>query len=132
MEFSEMIDQLSIPEEAFNKFDELVDETEKMLDAMAENESPSRSRFLDSKADYIYEIENLMKDCTKTTFEGREDYVSQYMKRVGVVPAEHVYLDLLLKVANAPTRLHIMASIKNLIPIIAEKLRERNGEKNDE
>lgn len=129
MEFSEMIDQLSIPEEAMNKFYELVEENEKILYALDKNELLSRSRFLDSKADYIYEIENLMKDCPKTTFEGREEYVSKYTKSAGVVPAEVVYLDLLLKVANAPTRLHIMASIKNLIPIIAEKLRERNGEK---
>ena len=129
MELSEMIDMLSIPDEAFDKFYKLVEETEKQLDVMNKDESLTHSRFLDRKADYVYEIENLMKDCTKTAFEGREDYVSSYMELVKSVPAEQVYLDLLLKVAEAPTRLHIMACIKNLIPVIAEKLRERNGEK---
>ena len=128
MELNEMIEQLSIPEEAMSKFYELMEEVEKYIDKH-QNEKLSSSKCLDRYADHIFELENLMKDLPKTTFEGREEYVKSYYDTVNFCPAEQVYLDLLLKVAGAPTRLHIMASIKNLIPIIADKLRERKENK---
>ena len=39
--------------------------------------------------------------------------------------AEEVYLDMLLKVVQAPTKLHMMMSVRMLIPIVDRKLREK-------
>lgn len=119
MNFTELLEYFSIPDEAMDKFYELVEETEKLLDIPEKDMIPVR--FLDRNAQLIFEIENIIKDGTKII----DDRKDSYMELAGIVPAEQVYLDLLLKVAEAPTKIHIMACIKNLIPIIADKLRER-------
>ncbi len=42
--------------------------------------------------------------------------------------AEQVYTDMLYKIAEAPTRLHIRVSVRMLIPIIDQKLRSAETE----
>ena len=40
--------------------------------------------------------------------------------------AEQVYYDMLCKIVDAPTTLHMKCSIRMLVPIIDQKLKERN------
>lgn len=41
--------------------------------------------------------------------------------------AEEVFVDMLDKIVNAPTRTHMKMSAKMLIPIISRKLKEKEG-----
>lgn len=41
--------------------------------------------------------------------------------------AEEIYLDLLVKIVNAPTKLHMIASTRLLIPLIDDKLQNLGG-----
>lgn len=38
--------------------------------------------------------------------------------------AEELYIDMLAKIAHAPSRLHMMMSARILIPVISQKLKE--------
>lgn len=40
--------------------------------------------------------------------------------------AEELYIDLLVKIVNAPTRLHALGSVRLLIPLIDDKLQSTN------
>lgn len=52
------------------------------------------------------------------TKEQAEDYAKE-------LSAEQVYLDMLVKIVEAPTAIHMKMSAKLLIPIISRKLKER-------
>lgn len=52
------------------------------------------------------------------TKEQAEDYAKE-------LSAEQVYLDMLVKIVDAPTEIHMKMSAKMLIPIISRKLKER-------
>lgn len=52
------------------------------------------------------------------TKEQAEDYAKE-------LSAEQVYLDMLVKIVEAPTVIHMKMSAKMLIPIISRKLKER-------
>ena len=41
--------------------------------------------------------------------------------------AEEIYVDMLIKIAVAPTAVHMRMSSRLLIPIIDQKLKEGNG-----
>lgn len=41
--------------------------------------------------------------------------------------AEEVYVDMLLKIVNAPTRIHMLMSARMLIPVIDRKLKGVQG-----
>lgn len=51
-----------------------------------------------------------------------KDQVKDYGKELS---AEQVYLDMLVKIVDAPTAIHMKMSAKMLIPIISRKLKER-------
>ena len=42
--------------------------------------------------------------------------------------AEQIYVDMLYKIVDAPTRIHMIMSARMLIPVIDKKLREGGGE----
>lgn len=69
-------------------------------------------------------IHQISKECknipiVKETQEKAEEYAKD-------LTAEQVYYDMLCKIINAPTALHMQCSIRMLIPIIERKLEERN------
>lgn len=68
----------------------------------------------------IHEIAELCNDIpiVQETKEQAEDYA-------GDLSAEQVYEDMLLKIVEAPTAIHMKMSAKMLIPIISRKLKER-------
>lgn len=51
-----------------------------------------------------------------------KNQVKDYGKELS---AEQVYLDMLVKIVDAPTAIHMKMSAKMLIPIISRKLKER-------
>lgn len=42
--------------------------------------------------------------------------------------AEQIYIDMLYKIVDAPTRIHMRMSVRMLIPVIDKKLREGGDE----
>lgn len=51
-----------------------------------------------------------------------KEQVEDYAKELS---AEQVYLDMLVKIVEAPTAIHMKMSAKMLIPIISQKLKDR-------
>lgn len=68
----------------------------------------------------IHEIAEACNDIpiVQKTKEQAEDYAEG-------LSAEQVYEDMLLKIVEAPTAIHMRMSAKMLIPIISRKLKER-------
>lgn len=76
--------------------------------------------FTSRAVELIHEISEKCKGIpiVERTREQAEDYAED-------LTAEQVYCDMLCKVVDAPTTLHMKCSIRILIPIIDQKLRER-------
>lgn len=66
----------------------------------------------------IHQISEECKDIpiVKQTQEQAEDYAKD-------LTAEQVYIDMLHKIVEAPTRLHMRAAARMLIPVIDRKLK---------
>lgn len=64
---------------------------------------------------------------TRTTLNDLNEYLFQEMDRLTNedLSAEQIYEDMLLKIVEAPTAIHMRMSAKMLIPIISRKLKER-------
>ena len=54
-----------------------------------------------------------------------QDTEAQAKEYAKDLSAEQVYLDMLVKIVNAPTAIHMKMSVKMLMPIISRKLKER-------
>lgn len=66
---------------------------------------------------------NTMKKCKHIQIvEQTREQAEEYAKDLS---AEQVYVDMLCKIVDAPTTLHMKCSVRMLIPIIDRKLRER-------
>lgn len=76
--------------------------------------------FTSRAVELIHQISEECKDISivKRTQEQAENYAKD-------LTAEQVYFDMLCKIADAPTTLHMKCSVRMLIPIIDHKLRER-------
>lgn len=61
-----------------------------------------------------------------------QDTKEQAEKYAEGVTAEQVYVDMLHKIVEAPTRLHMRAVVRMLIPIIDKKLKGGRDIKNEE
>lgn len=90
-----------------------------LLDEPVEREDNSVA-FTSRSVALIHEI---AEKCSKIlivekTKEQAEDYAKE-------LSAEQVYLDMLVKIVDAPTAIHMKMSAKMLIPIISRKLKER-------
>ncbi len=72
----------------------------------------------DAHIQLIHEISEMCNDIplVKDTKEQAEKYAEG-------VTAEQVYVDMLHKIVEAPTRLHMRAAVRMLIPIIDKKLK---------
>lgn len=76
--------------------------------------------FTSRSVELIHEIAEMCNDISivQKTKEQAEDYAKE-------LSAEQVYLDMLVKIVDAPTAIHMKMSAKMLIPIISRKLKER-------
>lgn len=74
----------------------------------------------DAHIQLIHEIGEMCNDIplVQDTKEQAEDYAEG-------LSAEQVYMDMLVKIVEAPTAIHMKMSAKMLIPIISRKLKER-------
>lgn len=97
-----------------------------MLDKMIEDllEEPvvdnNEIVFTSRAVELIHQISEKCKDIpiVKRTQEQAEDYAKD-------LTAEQVYHDMLCKIVDAPTALHMKCSARILIPIIDQKLKAR-------
>lgn len=76
--------------------------------------------FTSRAVELIHEISEKCKgiQIVEQTREQTEEYAKD-------LSAEQVYVDMLCKIVDAPTTLHMKCSVRMLIPIIDRKLRER-------
>ena len=77
--------------------------------------------FTDRALELIHEIAEKCKDIpvVKESQKQMEEYAAG-------LSAEEIYVDMLIKIAAAPTPIHMRMSARLLIPIIAQKLKEEN------
>lgn len=95
--------------------DEMV---ERLLDMDIISEDNSVT-FTDEAKQLIHEISERCMDATLIV--ENKDRIDQYGEGLS---AEDVYVDMLHKIANAPTSLHMWMSARMLITVIDQKLRE--------
>lgn len=76
--------------------------------------------FTSRAVELIHEISEKCKgiQIVEQTREQAEEYAKD-------LSAEEVYYDMLCKIVNAPTTLHMKCSVRILVPIIDRKLKER-------
>lgn len=76
--------------------------------------------FTSRSVELIHEIADMCNEIpiVQKTKEQAEDYAEG-------LSAEQVYMDMLVKIVEAPTAIHMKMSAKMLIPIISRKLKER-------
>lgn len=111
-------------DEIQEKMYELFDLTDKNL---AENEGSPSKHVLDGAAPLIHEIAEMIKELPELKIEGA--HKQEYIEADN--PPELIYLDMLLKIAYAPFRFLMVATVKLLIPIIDEKLQRRGKDDNN-
>ncbi len=98
------------------KIDDLISE---LLDEPMAQEDNSVA-FTSRGTQLIHEIAELCNGIpiVQETKKQAEDYAEG-------LSAEQVYVDMLIKIVEAPTAIHMKMSAKMLIPIISRKLKER-------
>lgn len=74
-------------------------------------------QFTDAHKKLIHEIGELCNDIPLV-----QDTKEQAEKYAEGITAEQVYVDMLHKIVEAPTRLHMVAAARMLIPVIDRKL----------
>lgn len=68
-------------------------------------------------------IHDIANECqTLPIIQATKDQAEEYAKDM---TAEEIYVDMLVKIVEAPTHLHMILSARMLIPIIDRKLKER-------
>ncbi len=95
--------------------DEMV---ERLLDMDIIGEDNSIT-FTDEAKKLIHEISERCMDATLIV--ENKDRIDQYGEGLS---AEEVYVDMLHKIVDAPTSMHMRMTVRLLIPIIDQKLRE--------
>lgn len=83
-------------------------------------EQNGKMQFTEAHKVLIHEISELCNNIplVQDTKEQAEDYAKD-------LTAEQVYIDMLHKIVEAPTRIHMRAAARMLIPVIDRKLEER-------
>ena len=81
--------------------------------------------FTDKALELIHEIAENCKDIPVV-----KEYQKQMEEYATGLSAEEIYVDMLIKIAAAPTAIHMRMSARMLIPIISDKLKnhEKEGE----
>lgn len=81
-------------------------------------EQDEEMQFTEAHKELIHEISELCNNIplVQSTKEQAEDYAKD-------LTAEQVYIDMLHKIVEAPTRIHMRAAARMLIPVIDRKLK---------
>lgn len=111
--------------EGFEWSDEIQEKMYELFELTGKNvednkESPSKHA-LDGAAPLIHEITEMIKELPELKIEGARK--QEYLE--ADCPPELIYFDMLQKIADAPFRFLVVATVKLLIPIIDEKLQQR-------
>lgn len=79
--------------------------------------------FTDRALELIHEIAEKCKDIpvVKESQKQMEEYAAG-------LSVEEIYVDMLIKIAAAPTAIHMRMSARMLIPIISDKLKDQKRE----
>lgn len=87
------------------------------MDIIEDNDTVT---FSDEAKQLIHEIAEKCNEISivQKTQEQAEEYAEE-------LSAEQIYLDMLVKIVEAPTAIHMKMSTRLLIPIISRKLKER-------
>ena len=109
--------EFELSDEVVRKFYELLDFTKNNL----KTKGDPKDHVLDGAEPLVHELAELISKCPPLILKA--DHKKEYLE--ADLSPELIYLDLLLKVANAPMSHLAKASIKFLVPIIDDKLRER-------
>ena len=117
MTIDEFMEEFQLSEAAQDKLEKLIELTEDQI-----AETGTGYVFDEPAAKLVHEIHELIGEFKQSTETSRK-IMAEYEEMD--LSAEYVYLDMLLKIGRAPTRLHYISSVKGLIPIIDKKLRER-------
>lgn len=85
--------------------------------------------FSDKAKEYIYELADYSRGLKsyKRTMEGKLGIVRKEYEEVGA-SASRMYIDMLHKIVNAPTVIHMELVPVMLIPLIDERLRGESNE----
>ena len=85
--------------------------------------------FSDKAKEYIYELADYSRGLKsyRKTMEGQLGIVRKEYEEVGA-SASRMYIDMLHKIVNAPTVIHMELVPVMLIPLIDERLRGENNE----
>ena len=67
-------------------------------------------------------IHKIAEECNTISTVKRHSMREEYAKGLS---AEEIYIDMLIKIVDAPTSIHMRIAPKMLIPIISQKLKER-------
>lgn len=82
-------------------------------------------QFTDTHKKIIHEISKMCSDIPLI-----QDTKKQVEKYAEGFTAEEIYFDMITKIAEAPTKIHMRLSARMLIPIIDKKLRNENVNRN--
>lgn len=123
MNLKDFIAETSLSTEAMEKFLELVTAFQKEFEEAIEEDFYT---FSESTKKLLFDTEKLILECPKLhLFETKHTEVrDSYKQTAGEVRPEVIFYDLIHKLDNAPTTLHMHACVKVLIPIIADRIRE--------
>lgn len=123
MNLKDFIAETSLSTEAMEKFLELVTAFQKEFEEAIGEDFYT---FSESTKKLLFDTENLILECPKLhLFETKHIEVkNSYKQTAGEVRPEVIFYDLIHKLDNAPTTLHMHACVKVLIPIIADRIRE--------
>lgn len=97
-----------------NKIDDMV----ALLLELKLPEKDGEMQFTEAHKELIHEISELCGNIplVQSTKEQAEDYAKD-------LTAEQVYIDMLYKIVEAPTGIHMRAAVRMLIPVIDRKLK---------
>ena len=91
-----------------------------LLDEPVEDEN-NRIKFTERSIELIHQIADICKESSLAN-KGKER-IETYARGKS---AGDVYCDMLYKTVAAPTNMHMVSTVKLLIPVIDEKLKEKN------
>ena len=119
-EFTAELEKLSLGEELEDKFYDMLEKIIKKI----ENHKTGRLKFDDEAKAMVHELaEMIRKRPAAIPFTPERMQQKQlYLEAIADKEPELIYLDMLVKVAEAPTRYHLAGAILTLIPIIDDKL----------
>lgn len=119
-EFTAELEKLSLDKEFEDKFCDMLEKIEKKI----EKHKTGHFKFDDEAKAMVHELAEMIRKRPAAIpyTQHRMQSKRLYLEAVADKEPELIYLDMLVKVAEAPTRYHLAGTILTLIPIIDDKL----------